>query len=306
MARSDIPPELGPDFSFGDGRRSGVSRRRLAASDLRSRFRGSRSRADPASLDRDVYAQRFDDLLSRCRAYLPVAPVDFRFSHVTAARIHRIPIPYELESRVDIDVTVAGTSAPRRIGVIGHRTGRLPDRVILEGLPVIPVEQSWIQLAPLLSLDDLIVAGDFLVRRKRPASSLEKLADVASAATGLPGAARARAALDEIRTGTDSPRESKLRLVIIRAGLPEPVIGHTVYFQGHFVGTPDLAFVKERIALDYDGSIHRDDERVYNDDVERRQLFADAEWRYITVTRENLRVPRGFLARLERLLRERQ
>lgn len=224
---------------------------------------------------------------------------------MTAARIHRIPIPHRLETRSDIDVTVAAASVPRRIGVIGHRTARLPALVVREGVPVVPVEQAWLQLAPFLSLDEQIVAGDFLVRRKRPASTLENLAATASAAAGLPGAARARDALEEIRPGTDSPPESKLRLVIVRAGLPEPIIGHTVYFQGHFVGTPDLAFVKERIALDYDGSIHRDDERVYTDDVERRQLFADAGWRYITVTRENLRVPRGLLARLERLLRER-
>lgn len=101
------------------------------------------------------------------------------------------------------------------------------------------------------------------------------------------------------------PPESRLRLVIVRAGLPEPVIGHTVFFQGFFVGTPDLAFVREKVALDYDGKIHREDERVYADDIERRQLFADAEWRYITVAKDTLRVPRSFLSRLERLLRER-
>lgn len=304
MARSPLPPGLGPEFSFGDARRAGVSRRRLDAPDLTAEFRGSRGRVRPPAAG-DVYAQRFAALLDRCRAFLPVAPRDFRFSHVTAALIHRIPLPPALEAQRDLDVTVAGSTGPRRSGIIAHRVATLPESASSARLPVFAVEQVWLQLSTVLELDDLIVAGDHLVRRKSPASSLAKLTDAVHAAAGRPGAARARLALAEIRPGTDSPRESRLRLLIVRAGFPEPVIGHTVIYQGYFVGTPDLAFVRERIALDYDGQVHRDDERTYVDDVERRQLFADANWRYITVTRENLRVPHSLLSRLDRLLRER-
>ena len=175
----------------------------------------------------------------------------------------------------------------------------------IRGLPVLPVEQVWIQLAAILTLDDLIVAGDFLTRRKSPLSSLAKLGEAVANAGTFPGVSRARSALVEIRPGTDSPMESKLRLLIVRAGLPEPVIGHTVYFEGAFIGTPDLAYIRERIALDYDGKVHRATERAYLDDVERRNLFADAHWRYITVTKDNIRVPRSLLARLERLLADR-
>jgi hypothetical protein len=304
VAKAEIPPELGPEFSFGDGRRAGLSRRRLASSDLVAHFRGSRA-FDLTPVDGDFFAQRHAALVHLCRCYLPVAPADFRFSHVTAARLYRIPLPEELEKRASLDVTVAGSSVPRRAGIRPHRMTRLPDLVELEGLPVLPVEQVWLQLAAALTLDDLVVAGDHLVRRKSPASSLARLEEMTDAAGGRRGTVRALHALGDIRPGTDSPRESRMRLVIVRAGLPEPVIGHTVYFQGHFVGTPDLAYVRERIALDYDGSVHRENERVYLDDVERRQLFADADWRYITVTAETLRVPRSFLARVSRLLEER-
>jgi len=305
MPRSELPPELGPQFGVGQARRAGVSKRRLTSPDLTSEFRGSRTRRGGEAPEADAFAARFQALLLRCRAFLPVAPADFQFSHVTAARLHRIPIPEALETRATIDVTVAGSTVPRRAGVNGHRAVRLPRTVLVEGLPVVSVERAWIQLAAVLALDDLVIAGDFLVRRKSPASTIANLTAAARASAGMPGAARARAALGEIRSGTDSPRESRLRLVIVRAGLPEPVIGHTVTFQNYFVGTPDLAYVRERIALDYDGSVHRDDERVYIDDVERRQLFADADWRYITITRQNLRVPHSFLVRLDRLLRER-
>lgn len=282
-----------------------MSRRRLAASDLSADFRGARSLVQTSDSSGSYFQQRHESLLRLCRAYVPVAPDNFRFSHVTAARLHGIPLPEREERRSGLDVTVGSGTRARRAGVIGHRVARLPPVVESEGLPVVPVEQAWLQLGAVLTLDELIVAGDHLVRRKRPPSSLERMADLLAAANGQRGIALARRALLEVRAGTDSPPESRLRLLIVRAGLPEPVIGHTVYSEGYWVGTPDLAYVRERIALDFDGRIHRDNDRVYEDDVERRQLFADADWRYITVTNETLRVPRGFLARLERLLAKR-
>lgn len=299
MPRSELPRDLGDAFLWRDARRRGVSRRRLEASDLSTEFRGARSRV-PAPSTGDRYAERYRALLHRCRAYLPLAPGDFRFSHLTAARLYRIPVPWQLELRDALDVTVAGSNVPRRAGIAGHRTGELPAARFVEGLPVVPPETAWLQLATEIDVDELVVAGDYLVRRKRPLAALAGL-QTAVAGSGR-GVARARLALPDIREGTDSPTESRLRLAIVRAGLPEPVIGHAVYFEGHFVGTPDLAYVRERIALDFDGAVHREDERVYLDDVERRNLFADAGWRYITVTKENLRVPRSLLARLDRLL----
>jgi hypothetical protein len=251
-----LPPELGPVFGVGAARALGVSHKRLAASDMHSEFRGSRSvkTAEERAPD-DFFEAQNADLLRRCRAYLPVAPAEFCFSHITAARLYGIPLPSQFGRREDLDVTVSGSYPPRMKGIIGHRSTRQHTNV--------------------------------------------------AAAGGVPGIKRARDALLEIRPGTDSPMESRMRLTIVRAGLPEPVIRHTVYFEGFFVGTPDLAYVRERVALDFDGKLHRTDERVYVDDVERRALFEDADWRYLTITKNHLRVPRSFLARLERLLTER-
>lgn len=301
-----LPPELGPVFGVREARALGVSHKRLAASDVRSDFRGSRSvtSAEERTPD-DVFAAQYADLVRRCRAYVPVAPPGFHFSHITAARLYGIPLPSEYGRREELDVTVSDAYPPRMKGIIGHRAMRQHTNVMRELLPVLPAEQVWLQLASVLELDDLIVAGDYLVRRKRPLSSLAKLDAAVGEASGTPGIKRARDALLEIRPGTDSPMESRMRLTIVRAGLPEPAIRHTVYFEGFFVGTPDLAYVRERVALDFDGRLHLTEERVYLDDVERRALFEDAEWRYLTITKNHLRVPRSFLARLDRLLSER-
>jgi len=133
------------------------------------------------------------------------------------------------------------------------------------------------------------MVGDHLVRRKRPLCTLAQLRDAVESGRGVPGIVNVRACLSDVRTGTDSPQETKLRLVIVRAGLPEPVIGHTVISaEGQFIGTPDLAYVDEMIALEYEGEHHRTDPRTYEDDIIRRELFEDAGWLVIRVTKAHL------------------
>lgn len=78
----------------------------------------------------------------------------------------------------------------------------------------------------------------------------------------------------------------------MRGGLPEPVVGHTVFDDdGFFVGTPDLAYVKERIAIEYQGSDHWTNRDVFEDDILRRELFERARWRVILVTDRRLQHP---------------
>jgi very-short-patch-repair endonuclease len=182
----------------------------------------------------------------------------------------------------------------------------VPPPVIRHGLPLLPPEQVWLQLASILTVDELIIAGDYLVRRRRADTSVERLVAEVAISKGNHGTKRARLALREVRAGTDSPKETELRLLIVRAGLPEPVIGHRVIdVDGYFVGVPDLAYVEERIAIDYDGEVHRTDERVFLDDIERRERFEDAGWRYLRASKNHLRSSGTLLGRIAHYLRAR-
>jgi hypothetical protein len=310
--RSVIPPQLGTSFAVHQARQLGVTRARLRGGDLRISFRGARSlhHAAPVAPEEnssEFFARQSAEFLQRCRDYLPVAPPDFRFSGLTAARIYGMPLPWRLPRTGSLEVAVAATAQrPRRLGVTGRRLASLPPAVIREELPVLPPEQLWFDLASVLTVDELVVAGDYLVRRKRPETSMERLHAQVAISRGRHGSKRARDALRDIRPGTDSPKESDLRLLLVRAGLPEPVVGFQVRDpNGDFVGVPDLAYVAERIALDYDGEVHRTDERVFLDDIERRERFEDVDWRYVRVSKDHLKRPGTFLERVRRLLRER-
>jgi len=262
------------------------------APDLTAPFRGARA------------TFVVDSTAARCRAYLVVAPNTFAFSHATAALLYGIPLPRRLEASPVLHVSVPdGAAQPRRRGTIGHRG--LETIVHQNGLPLVRPEVAWLQLAAVLTVDELVVAGDFLVRKKRPLSTLVRLAAAVEDAAGQRGVERARSALREVRTLTESPRESWLRLTIVRGGLPEPVVGFTVYFQGAFVGTPDLAYEQARIAIEYEGAHHRTDKNTYEDDIARREQFRRAGWLVLLVTDRMLARPSYVIAEVEALLRER-
>lgn len=309
-----LPDALGGSpFRVGEARALGVSASRLRASDLEAPFHGiRRSKAAPAE-DAETGDERarvrLEGLRRDCEAFQRREGRPVIFSHVTAARLFRMPLPWRLESRQVLDVAaLTPDHAPQGAGIIGHRlTGGSFVVASVSGFLVPAPLRVWAQLAPLLSVDELIVAGDHLVRHKAPFASLDELLETVARLRRLRGVRKLRAAATRVRAGTDSAAESRTRLALIDGGLPEPVIGHEVLDRdGYFVGTPDLAYVVERVALDYEGEIHRVDRETFESDIERRERFQDAGWRHIRVTREHLAHPHTLVDRVGFALAERR
>lgn len=283
-------------FTVSAALAAGITPKRLRASDLSAPFRGVRGRAGSG------------DVLGRMSAYAPLMAAGQLFSHLTAAQAYGIPMPRRFEEAAELHVSVGVPAmSPRARGVIGHRLSGEVSLRSHRGLPVLGPEQTWCQLAAILGELDLIVAGDFLVRRKRPLSSLIALSAAVERLGSGRGSRAARRALVRIRPRTDSPMESRLRLLLVDGGLPEPIVGYPIRdADGFFVGTPDLAYPRERIAIEYEGDHHRTDPRVYADDIERRELMEAAAWLVIRVISSHLghRSP-WLLERVARALRER-
>jgi hypothetical protein len=295
VARKLLPESLrsGP-FAVEDARELGVPAKRLRALDLESPFRGVRT----DGLD-------WSDIDQVCATFAVCLGPEQLFSHVTAARLYQIPLPWRLQSRRAIDVW-APTIQVRADGVIGHRSAPLTPAWV-RGMPVVTPARTWVQLGALVDRVSLIAAGDDLVRRKRPLSTLTELADAVDSSKGVRGIRALRAALAEVRPGTDSPMETRLRLLLTDAGLPEPVIGHTIRdWTGGFVGTPDLAYVHQRIAIEYEGDGHRSDPGIFADDIERRERMQEAGWYVIRVIKDHVFRKQAWLVdRVRRQLRER-
>lgn len=105
-----------------------------------------------------------------------------------------------------------------------------------------------------------------------------------------------------IRTGHDggaeSPKETELRLLLVRDGLPRPVTQIRVGKRRVDMGWPQW-----KIGVEYDGEQHFKNARDYADDIERLEYLASQGWTIIRVSARQLKHDRaGILARVRRAL----
>jgi very-short-patch-repair endonuclease len=71
---------------------------------------------------------------------------------------------------------------------------------------------------------------------------------------------------------TESPMETRLRIVLILAGLPRPEAQVPICDdEGLLLGRPDLLYRAERIAIEFDGDNHRD--RLVDDNRRQNRLI---------------------------------
>lgn len=248
----------------------------------------------------------------RCRHLAPGLDGRHVFSHVTALQLWGMPLPARLEhSGVELHVSAARGREPRRPGVAGHRIAQAVDGAeIIGGLRVASPIEAWIQSAPLLTLDELIIVGDALAGRwsrfeRARRQPLELLERAVRGATGRPGVSSLREAFDLVRPRVESPRETRLRLLVVRSGLPEFEINVPVRDErGRFVGRPDGQYARHRVAVEYQGDVHRVDRAGWRADIRRRERFEGGGWRVSWATDDDLtplHAP-AYLARLAALL----
>lgn len=240
--------------------------------------------------------------MTRLEAFAVHRGTDFAFSHTTAARLFGVPLPAGSSDLIHVSVP-ADCRAPVVRGFVGHKLTRW-QRVEVSGLPTTSAEQTWLDLATILNHEDLVIAGDFLVGGRRPLADLTLLRAALEASPGRRGAKRAGRALEHIRVGSESPGETRLRLIVCGAGLPEPLLNYNIVdHAGHFVARADLVYPAARIALEYEGDVHRVDQDTWRRDITRRERVEDLGWRMVRITAGDLRESQQLIARIRRLLR---
>lgn len=279
----DLPPQLlNRPFTVSQAAAAGVSRRRTRASDLASPCHGVRAPSGSSG------GSSGESLLERARAF--TAATGAVVSHTTAAELWGFPLPLSLRHCPLVHLTYPpGRRAVRRKGTVGHQKHLHPDDVTTgRQVSCTSALRTWFDLAEILSLDELVIAGDFLLRRKNPVSTPAALDAFLAAMRGRPGTRRARHARTLIRAGTDSPKETELRLLLLRHGLPEPGINVPMFdATGRWIQDPDLSYETEKIALQYDGGHHASPVQRRSD-IFRDEDARDAGWRVVVLTQADL------------------
>lgn len=220
----------------------------------------------------------------------------------TAGAVMRLPVP----DTGDIHLRITeGRPRTRVAGIRVHGCAAPYDIQPVDGRLVTGPAQTFLDLAAHLSLVDLVMFGDAFVRRHGVAPAA--LVAAADRASGR-GVRLARDAARLVRERVDSPRETMLRLLIVFAGLPEPLTGTPVSdADGGWLATPDLQYAAVRIAIEYDGGHHRASRRQWSLDIRRKENLDAEHWRVIVVTAEDIdQCPGATIARIHSALRARR
>jgi len=270
-------PLRGRPFRVREALQRGVSAARLRSAQLYRPFHGTRCWTPPTNH------------VERARAVAPRLRHDQAFSHVTAAHLLGIPLPRRLERDRRIHVTTIGTDQAIRVrGTVGHRVRRDRASVVRSGTtPIIDPATTFVMLARMLTVDELVVVGDALVGWLNWCTPGELHAAVRRHRGGR-GIRRARAALGEIRVGSRSPGETRLRLALVRRGLPQPTLNHDVVVDGHWVACVDLAYPEARVAIEYESDLHRTDPRTFRKDLTRGEELKDVDWWLVRATADDV------------------
>jgi hypothetical protein len=266
----------GRAFTLAQAREAQVSQSRLEARDLHRPTWGVRAPSQ---------AQTVDEL---ARTVSLALQGTFAFSHLTAARLWRLPLPSDW--RVDEPLHVMRDGTPlRRAGVVGHRGLSTRRHETLRGLSVTSPVDTWMDLATLpgFTVEELVIAGDAFATRD--ASLLPALVARARDHGGR-GGRRLREARPLLRVGSGSPMETRARLAFGRAGLPEPELNAEVFAEdGHFIARVDFLWREAHVIVEYEGDHHRTDRQQWQSDIQRTRLLESLGWRVVRITSADLR-----------------
>lgn len=217
----------------------------------------------------------------RSRAALRLAPPGTHISHETAAQLWGAVVPLGPTTHI---TTPTGDGRLVRRGIKSHyyETYR-PHTTSLRGLPLSTPEQTFLDLASSgMALVDLVVVADGLLKRKHTSTEALKAAAESWIGRGRRVAQRAaRLARDDV----DSAMETRLRLLIVLAGLPEPRVNLIVrHERGEWRRRYDLAYEGVRLIVEYDGRQHSEDDDQWLTDIFRREELDKMHWRLVVVT----------------------
>jgi hypothetical protein len=121
---------------------------------------------------------------------------------------------------------------------------------------------------------------------------------------GRRGMRRARTALELIDDGAQSPKETWLRLLLVRDGLPPPQTQIPIRNEfGYIEAYLDMGWEEILVAVEYDGDQHRTDRAQYVRDIRRHEMVNRRGWIVVRVVAEDR--PRDVLRRVHEALARR-
>ena len=207
------------------------------------------------------------------------------------------------DARVEVTVPPYLRMRRRHGVVVRYSELRAGDVAAPAGVRMTKPVRTAFDLGRWRKLEDAVIAVDALLVRCH--LTVDQISAYAHAGrTTWHGISRLWKALSLAACGAESPMETRLRLLLIRAGLPRPVLQHQVWDDtGIFLARLDLAYVDARLGVEYDGGSHWDPKAVRRD-LRRQNALRAANWSVLRFTSDDvLRHPRRLVAEVRSALR---
>lgn len=153
---------------------------------------------------------------------------------------------------------------------------------LIDGFPVTTPARTAVDVGCWYPINNAVAVIDDLLRATD--AKVAEFQILAERYPGRRGIQSARNAIDLADAGAQSPKETWVRLLLIRAGLPRPEtqipvsdeFGNSTYYL-------DMGWEDFKVAAEYDGEQHRRDRWQYTWDIRRREALERLGWIVIRV-----------------------
>jgi hypothetical protein len=192
-----------------------------------------------------------------------------------------------VDAETPVELVWANNHTPT--GVVSHRDRITHDELCeVGGITVANPARTALDLGRKLPRDVAVVHLDALAHAS--GISAEDVAPLAKRYAGSKGVRLCRAALDLMDGGSQSPKETWLRLLLIDAGYPRPQTQIPLYEYGVPVAYLDMGWPHIRVCAEYDGDQHRTDRTTYVKDMRRAELINRMDWLNVRVVKEDRKI----------------
>jgi hypothetical protein len=190
-----------------------------------------------------------------------------------------------VDENAAVELIWRNTRAPR--GVKTRYDLLLDDEYqMLDGLYVTTPGRAAFDLARRGTLGQAVARLDALARATD--FKVDDVSDLAARHRHTRGLRQLEVALDLVDAGAQSPKETWLRLLLIKAGFPRPQTqipvngndGYPKYFL-------DMGWEDIKLAVEYDGDQHRSSRPQYAWDIDRLEYIHRVGWTHIKVIAEH-------------------
>jgi very-short-patch-repair endonuclease len=213
-----------------------------------------------------------------------------------------------MRKELDLHVAVPRTAqvVPTGRGIKGHifdiRDG---DTATWRSLALSSAERVFCELASRLTVVDLVAAGDFLIHHQQPLTTTVRLSAAVGLFRGRRGLRTMRAALPLLDERSESPQESKLRVILLRGGV-STIANFPIRTSGGFSYRVDLAIPELRVVIEYQSDEFHSDPIARRRDMTRRARLEADGWFVMELNADDLANPSELIERLRRVIESRQ